>query len=370
MIVLDFWPFHNLPYKISLAIIPRMPRIDAIDVARYQHVTDEPAIPALPLMTCKGSEGATYKDSTRHMWLRIFGERKAIRGMYHWVRSDSPLLAQVENLASCYEQAGAFVGPGRTGGLRPGWIVQLDWERTYRLDRSLVRDLTPQEIEQWCAYADEVFGANRLYVYVSDWVPGFHTWRARNPHRPLWYANYNLGDSPTGGRAECARYNADIWQWSSQVQVPGLDTTSRPGIDVNEIINWDLLYRTARVTPPPTPTPAPPAPTQETDDMAIATNEEVHTLPDGRVYGPGIIKWVIGVEGRRHISEEEWTDVWGRVAGAPLSNATLAVIPVIGATSVAPAPVTPVIDYYELATQLAQMLPTRYDGSITITAAG
>jgi len=232
--------------------VPR-PRVDAIDVAHYQYVVDEALIPHLPVMTCKGSEGARYKDPTRPNWLRIFRTRAEVLGMYHWIRSDSPMDAQVQNLAGCYRQESVLP---RDGELAPGWVVQLDWERTIGL-----RDLTVAEIEEWHHYANITFGPGRVITYASDWVPNFTTWRARHPDLPVWYANYSLSDLPSGGQQESAKYKACLWQWSSQVMVPGIDTVSRPGIDVSEIENLEQILEAAHVAakPPVPPTPHPPS---------------------------------------------------------------------------------------------------------------
>lgn len=281
-----------------------MPRVDAIDIARYQIVTDEAAIQTYPLMTCKGSEGTSYKDATRVNWLRIFAAVNApIRGMYHWVRSDSTMAAQVNNIADCYRQAGAL----NNGVLAPGWIVQLDWERTYSTIggvRTLIRDCTVAEIEQWIDIADATFGPGRVVTYASDWVPGFYEWRRRNPDKPVWYANYRLVDDSIGGKQECARYDACLWQWSSQVMVPGIDTASRPGIDVSQILKWEQLYETAHLTfNPPTPT--------ETDmDMKIIATpgDPAAFITDGIT-----AKWVNGNDG----SSAGLLQLYGPVVAVP-----------------------------------------------------
>lgn len=271
-----------------MANIPR-PRVDAIDVAHYQVVIDEHLIPHLPVMTCKGSEGANYKDPTRPNWIRIFRDRAEVIGMYHWVRSDSSMESQVQNLAACYREEGVLP---RDGDLAPGWIVQLDWERTYNNvngSRVLVRDLTVAEIELWHHFADIAFGPGRVVTYGSDWVPNFITWRARNPDKPVWYANYSLSDLPAGGQQESAKYNACLWQWSSQVMVPGLDTASRPGIDVSEIQNLQQILTAAHLTvDPPTPTPV-----EDTMNYYVVTGANARFIglpPNVQWTGPGDAK--------------------------------------------------------------------------------
>lgn len=315
-----------------------MPRVDAWDVARYQKVIDEAAIPHVPLMTCKASEGATYKDATRPNWIRIFRTHADMIGMYHWIRSDSPLDAQVANLAECYRQEGALPAPGQ---LAPGWIVQLDWERTYNNvngQRVLVRDMTVAEIEQWHEIADATFGPGRVVTYASDWVPGFYEWRKRNPGKPLWYANYRLVDDAIGGLQESARYDACLWQWSSQKVVPGVDTISRPGIDVSEILKPDQLSQAAALDATPAPTPQP----QPEDDMLeLRPNAEPRVNAYGGTEAAGGMIFAIG-DFKRNISDGERKE---RFAGVPLgtalSNAVLDTIPdavVSSAPTPAPAP--------------------------------
>lgn len=306
-----------------MATIPK-PRVDAIDVAHYQIVTDEAAIPFLPVMTCKGSEGASYRDPTRPNWIRIFRTRAKVMGMYHWVRSDSSMKAQVENLAGCFREEGALP---RDGELAPGWIVQLDWERTYRTVNGvkvLVRDLTVAEIDVWLRYADETFGPGRVITYGSDWVPNFTAWRKLHPERPVWYANYSLSDLPSGGQQESAKYKACLWQWSSQVMVPGVDTASRPGIDVSEMLNSAEVYATAHIT---TPVPIPVPPPIIGDDMpAFISNKQAGKYGAAPSPQGGCTIWERVHNGKMALSFESWIG-YGQPYGIALDDSVIDGIP-------------------------------------------
>jgi hypothetical protein len=108
----------------------------------------------------------------------------------------------------------------------------LDWERSDGLPIPSVA-----QVEEWLMKA-WVHWPGRIAVYGAEWVTGFIEWRNRNPEFPLWYANYNLTDPVNGGAAECARWNADIWQWSSSQPVPGVND---PTCDMNHVFNWDTL---------------------------------------------------------------------------------------------------------------------------------
>ncbi len=305
-----------------MANIPRPP-VEGIDVAHYQYVTDEDAIPHLPVMTCKASEGANYKDPTRPNWIRIFKERAEVIGMYHWIRSDAPLLAQVENLADCYREEGVLP---RDGELAPGWIVQLDWERTYKMVngvRTLVRDMTVAEVEMWHGYADRVFGPGRIVTYGSDWVPNFTTWRQRNPDKPVWYANYSLSDLPSGGQQESAKFNACLWQWSSQVMVPGIDTRSRPGIDVSQVLNMAQVRAAAHLMPPIPPAPQPP---QETDMPAFISNKTAGKYGAAPSPQGGCTIWEMVHNTKKALSFEAWI-AYGQPYGIALEDAVLDGLP-------------------------------------------
>lgn len=241
-----------------------MPRADGPDVSHYQHVTDPASVPPYRLFSCKLTEGATYKDPTAPGWVALM-ERLGVRhrGLYHWLRSDSSVEAQVLNAVNRLAELG-LVANGR---LRPGYMIQVDWERTLKNGVPIPDPAVPF-VEAFCTLLARRFG-DRQIMYVSDWVTGFSTWRTRNPDFPLWYANYNLGTSPTGGPAEVVRYRADVWQWTSKFKGGGI-ASGRPGqpstdtgYDMNEVRNWAVLDRVCDlatgVDVPHVERPAPPS---------------------------------------------------------------------------------------------------------------
>lgn len=206
------------------------PRADGPDVSHYQTVIAESAIPAFQLASCKLGEGRSYFDPTAPSWIALF-RRNGVRnlGVYYWVRSDSLIESQFFNMVARLRQCGL----DHNGVLEPGVFLQLDWETTPN-----IAPLTVAQVEEFVTLTQRRYG-DRMIVYSSDWVPGFTTWRARNPETPLWYANYNQSTAPTGGRAECAKYRASVWQWTSTYKCPGI----AGGIDMNEVCagGWEVL---------------------------------------------------------------------------------------------------------------------------------
>lgn len=221
------------------------PRIDGLDIHDvYQPLIDGgAAVPQYRLMSCKSTEGATALRKGGQDYFRWFRARGfEFRGMYHWLRSDSTMQAQVANLKRWIDGV---------GGLRQGEFVQLDWETTPG-----IANLTVAQVEEWLDLAEN-YWPGRIIVYASDWVPGFQTWRGRHPTYPVWYANYNTGTTASGGWAECERWGADIWQWSSTQMIPGISRRC----DVNHVLNWTTLRRITNsliVPPEPPPVVAPP----------------------------------------------------------------------------------------------------------------
>jgi hypothetical protein len=216
------------------------PNADGPDVSHWQHVTNVAAVPSFGLASCKLAEGRSYMDPTAPMWIDLF-RSKGVRnlGVYFWIRADSTVEQQVVNLINRLRQVGLDV----EGQLVPGVMIQLDWERTPG-----VRDVTVAEVELFC-YLVHVRYGDRLIVYGSDWLPGFVAWRAKNPTFPLWYANYNLGTLPTGGYAECIKYGATVWQYTSKFKGGGIasGTPGKPltdtGYDMNHVFDWATLDR-------------------------------------------------------------------------------------------------------------------------------
>lgn len=241
------------------------PNVDGLDISHWNVVTDENAIPRMPLMSCKATEGSAFVSPKFSTFWAMFARLEArYRGAYHWVRSTTSMKSQVDHLARNLD---------KVGGLKVGDFIQLDWETTPGIP-----NVTVGQIEEWLGLAVEEFG-ERDITYGSDWVPGFTAWRARNPGKAIWYANYNIGDKPTGGWAESVKYHAAVWQWSSTSKVPGfLWNPDEPtdGIDVNHVFDWATLDRlTLRTdTPAPIPVPLPgpipvPVPPEEDEMKAI-----------------------------------------------------------------------------------------------------
>jgi GH25 family lysozyme M1 (1,4-beta-N-acetylmuramidase) len=227
------------------------PNVDGIDISHWNLVSDESRILPMKLMSCKATEGPWFESPTFTTYWAMFKRLGArYRGAYHWVRSDSTARAQVDNLARALD---------RVGGLQVGDFIQLDWERTYRPTGELVADPTVALIEEWIRLAELRWG-DRIIVYGSDWVPNFLAWRKRNPLMPIWYANYNTGDKVTAGWAECAKYNATVWQWTSVYKMPGFSWNPDDpldGIDVNHVFDWGVLDRLTLQSPIVLPAPGP-----------------------------------------------------------------------------------------------------------------
>jgi GH25 family lysozyme M1 (1,4-beta-N-acetylmuramidase) len=207
-----------------------IPASDGIDVSHHQWPVAWHLVPDYRLMTVKLTDGTAYPADKLAKHVQMF---EAMRdqgarwiGTYHWLRANTTAWAQADYFTSTLVD--------RLGGLRPGELVQLDWERTPGFP-----DPSVAQVEAWCDRVEENLGRQCVIVYSSDWVPGFLAWRGRNPGRPLWYANYNLSSSPQGGQAECARYSADVWQWTSKASVPGISG----GVDMNAVLVPAVLDR-------------------------------------------------------------------------------------------------------------------------------
>jgi GH25 family lysozyme M1 (1,4-beta-N-acetylmuramidase) len=268
-----------------------MPEIHGIDVSHWNPVSDEAAVPALPVMSMKATEGATFVSRKFRYFWDLFGAKRAqrpvARGAYHWIRSDTSIEAQVNNLAYWV---------GTAGGLGPGDFIQLDWETTPNIPF-----VTLAQVEEWIDRAEALW-PGRIIVYASDWVPHFGEWRQRHPDYPLWYANYNTSTRSSGGWVESEKYDAAIWQWSSTTLVPGF----ADGIDVNHVFDWDVIERISRAGLPEASSPAPvptPAPVTEEDYEGMKI----------KVQEPGVDVWFekVGVDVRRVGSGDEYAGLPG-----------------------------------------------------------
>lgn len=330
------------------------PDVDGLDVSHWNVVVDEDAIPRYPLMSCKATEGNRFVSSKFGYFWNLFKRHDArYRGAYHWVRSDSTMKSQVDHLAATID---------RNGGLEVGDFVQLDWETTPGIP-----NMTVAQINEWVARGLDKWG-DRVIVYVSDWVPNFHQWLATNPSVPLWYANYNLGSSPTGGWAECAKYHADVWQWTSTFKCPGFlwnPTNPDDGVDANHVFDWATLDRLCLLQPlpplPPVP-PPPPLPIEEEDSMKIKTpgqwfekvGVDLRAIANGAEYGglPGSEVTLSLAEMEqllatcRHTYGDAKAEMGGSFVAAWVAKQDVAPPPGIPGTPTA---------------------PPRYDGTITLT---
>ncbi len=228
------------------------PRIDGIDISHW-NVANWALVPGYKLISLKATEGARYVDPTfKSRWATLRRRGTKYRGAYHWIRTDSSVATQVRHLTNVL---------GSVGGLLKGEFVQLDWETNKGL-----AVVTSDMAWEFTDRINQFYGAERSVTYSSDWLPDstldpdsrreFIEWREAHPDAPLWYANYSLSTSSTGGAAECAKYGADIWQWSSTKIVPGFSG----GIDVNQVFDWKTLDLVTNQLIIPVPAPAPIAP--------------------------------------------------------------------------------------------------------------
>jgi GH25 family lysozyme M1 (1,4-beta-N-acetylmuramidase) len=236
------------------------PRNDGLDISNHQRPEEIvwADVPLYPLMAHKATEGKGYRDPYFVDRFRLFRERgHKYRGAYHWIRSDSPMEAQVANLTATLEAVG-------TDDLLPGEFVQLDWETTPNIP-----NVTPAQVDEWLRLFRERWG-DRVIVYCAAWVPGFTTWRNANPDVPVWYADYRQ----TAGRVAATSYDATLWQWTSTAQVPGISE----GVDANEILRADVLDRIAAVEPTPEP------PTPRSPSMLVVCTDSPMWPNLGAVY--------------------------------------------------------------------------------------
>lgn len=246
------------------------PTADGPDIAHYQVLTGKPFDPTWRLFSHKCSEGAHSGDSTFPRRWRIMREADfRWRFAYHWLRTDSSIRDQAANVCARLDAE---------DGLLPGEAVQVDWETTPNIAVP-----TSLQCAELCDRINQHFGGLRSIVYSSDWLPDspldadrrgeFYEWREENPTYPYWHANYNTGTTPTGGWAECDRYDAAIWQYSSAYKHPSIVSgryvngilvvsPNGGGFDINHVFKPDVLdsvtQRTAVPTPTPTPTPQQP----------------------------------------------------------------------------------------------------------------
>jgi GH25 family lysozyme M1 (1,4-beta-N-acetylmuramidase) len=232
------------------------PDSDGPDISHWNPIADWNDIPEFDLWCMKATEGKSFRSPVFNTnWAKCRELKVMYLGAYHWIRSDSTMTQQVANLKRAIDDH---------DGLRDGEFVMLDWETTPGIP-----NVTVAQVEEWIKIAEEHW-AGKIIVYASDWVPGFKTWRKKNPDYPLWYANYRLVDDARGGKAETDLYGADVWQWTSSAKVSGFSDDT---IDMNDVLDWSW-FETLRpseepaveppvtvkppVTPSPITKPAPP----------------------------------------------------------------------------------------------------------------
>lgn len=220
---------------------------DGPDISHWNPISNWDEIPEFDLWCMKATEGKGFRSPVFNTnWAKCRELGVKYLGAYHWIRSDSTMVQQVANLKRAIDDH---------DGLRDGEFIMLDWETTPG-----IKNVTVAQVDEWLDLAEAEW-PGKIIVYCSDWVPGFKTWRAKNPDYPLWYANYNLGPTERGGAAETDFYGADVWQWTSSADVPGFADDT---IDMNDVLDWswfESLYPTKPVgivKPAPDPAPWPP----------------------------------------------------------------------------------------------------------------
>lgn len=212
------------------------PNADGPDLSHYQTITGKPIDPNWTLCSHKATEGRTSFDKTfpaRWDWMRAQGFK--YRGAYHWLRSDSSMAEQAANVVAVVSRA---------GGLERGDFIQADWETTLN-----IAPLTARQVVEWCDRVEQAFGRACVIVYSSDWVPQFAAWRALEPDRPLWYANYLTGTGSASGWAECAKWGAAVWQWTSSF----VHASIGGRFDMNHVFDFATLDRLTDQLPQPEP---------------------------------------------------------------------------------------------------------------------
>lgn len=245
------------------------PRIDGLDIHDvYQPVTDWAAATNYPLMSCKLSEGRSVRPGGIAYFKQFRAHAVKYRGLYHWLLPSSSMRQQADVVLTAIDK--------QLGGLQVGEFVQVDWETTPNVPL-----VTSDGCWEFSQYIEAEY-PGRVIVYTSDWLPDstldddsraeFVEWFEAHPTYPLWFANYNTSDKPTGGWAECEKYGADIWQWTSSAMVPGISKRC----DANQVMDWSTLDRIAGralrpegIDPQPRPIPIPvPPSTNGVIDMA------------------------------------------------------------------------------------------------------
>lgn len=267
------------------------PDIDALDLYHGNQILDATLLPPLLTVLLKATEGARYTDPTFDTRVAEFRAAGVPRiGGYHWIRSDSPALAQWTNYLQALYRSGLT---DRWGVMTRGGYIVLDWERTYTSPTTAIPDCPLSMVEEWLNYATRAF-PGRVCVYGAEWVPGFLAWRAAHPEIPVWYPCYRLDLGPILAR----KYSVMMLQFSSRAQFPHAIVGNVDASICYDLAQLDRLAGTTPASPPSFPPPS-----SETTDMFLiktATAEDVYlVLPAPRT---------LTGRARVHILAEQWAD--------------------------------------------------------------
>jgi GH25 family lysozyme M1 (1,4-beta-N-acetylmuramidase) len=198
-----------------------VPLLHGFDVSHHQGSTVFPwqyAVDTfgITLGCAKVTEGSSFLDWT---WRSNRAAMNAAdvrnRGLYHWLRPDSPLEAQVRFFKA------------QVGELAIGEFVMLDVEQT-----ALAARLTKQQCVDGCAAFSDAY-PGRFIRYQGKFFPAgtdgdspeFADW-------PWWLPAYT-------NTMPITTLPVAVWQWGGKtrgVQVPGL-----AGVDSNQILDQSAL---------------------------------------------------------------------------------------------------------------------------------
>ena len=218
------------------------PRADGGDWSHWR-VPIGPFDPAWTLGSTKATGGnktinnVMYVDPTFHQIMNWMSPAK-YRGAFHWLVSNTTVKDQADHFIA---EMRRYTG---TQHLPAGLFVQLDWETTPNITVP-----TSDMAIEWADRVEQEYNRECVITYSSDWLPDstldadsraeFDEWRNVMPDAPLWFANYRTGDGPNDGWAECAKYGASLWQWTSTYSHPSFTA----GIDMNYVFNYGTLDR-------------------------------------------------------------------------------------------------------------------------------
>ena len=223
------------------------PRADGGDWSHWR-VPIGPFDPAWTLGSTKATggnkttNGAMYVDPTFHQIMNWMSPAK-YRGAFHWLVSNTTVKDQADHFIA---EMRRYTG---TKHLPAGLFVQLDWETTPNITVP-----TSDMAIEWADRVEQEYNRECVITYSSDWLPDstldtdsraeFDEWRNVMPDAPLWFANYRTGSGPNDGWAECTKYGAAVWQWTSEYVHPSFTD----GIDMNMVLDAATLDRITNQT--------------------------------------------------------------------------------------------------------------------------